>query len=173
MRVTGILLWLAGTLPSGALLAPFCLICVDCGGSRLPPPPYVRQSTAALFEVPYEPPPARTERVPLQPGEDAVWIDGEWTWDGRRWSWKQGRWVVPPRGARFAAWTTVRRVDGALLFAPGVWQDAKGQAIPDPVPAAVARVGSSPLVGPDGEQFPTGATITVGDAGPGAGDAGR
>jgi len=162
MRVTAIRLGLSGFVMSGAL----GWVLWACG-SKIPTPHYVPQKTTALSEVPYAPPPARAEGVPNQPNEKAVWLDGEWSWDGRRWSWKQGRWLVPPPGASFAPWTTVRTSDGTLFFAPGAWQNAKGEPIPEPKALAAARVGSSPLVGPDGEQFPTGPTIrAMADAGP-------
>jgi len=163
MKATKIWLLLSG-IPGGAALVGLAWA---CGGSRLPAPPYVQQKTSALVEVPFAPPPARTETVPDRPEDDAVWLDGEWSWDGRRWSWKQGRWLVPPKGASFAPWTTVRGRDGALYFAPGVWQNAQRQEIAEPKALAGARVGSSPLPGPEGEQFPTGPTIRVVD------DAGR
>ncbi len=153
-----------------AALGAAAFSCLEaCGRSKLPAPAYVQQKTSALYEIPYDPPPARTERVPPQPKSGTVWIDGEWTWDGVRWSWKQGRWVTPPEGARFAPWATVRRADGVLFFAPGVWEDAKGQVLPDPVPVLGARVGSSPVVGADGEQFPIGGTIFVADGGAASG----
>ncbi|WP_394842630.1 YXWGXW repeat-containing protein [Pendulispora brunnea] len=137
-----------------------------CGPSRLPAPKYVGQDTSALMEVPYPPPPAHTERVPDSPAKGAVWLDGEWVWDGRRWSWRQGRWVMAPSDAKFSPWTAVRGHDGTLYFAPGVWKDARGKIIADPKPLLGARTGSSPIVGPEGEPFPTGATIVaIEDAG--------
>ncbi|WP_394832072.1 YXWGXW repeat-containing protein [Pendulispora rubella] len=144
-----------------------------CGPSRLPAPKYVGQDTSALMEVPYPPPPAHTERVPESPAKGAVWLDGEWVWDGRRWSWRQGRWVMAPSNAKFSPWTTVRGHDGTLYFASGVWKDAGGKIIADPKPLLGARTGSSPIVGPEGEPFPTGATIqAIEDAGADGGDRG-
>lgn len=111
-----------------------------CGPSRLPAPPFVAQPTSALVEVPYPPPPARPEFVPDDPGvPGAVWIDGEWTWQGQRWSWKRGRWVVPPKGASYAPWTTVRNDDGVLYVAQGAFRDGRGAEIDEPDPIASGR----------------------------------
>ena len=113
------------------------LVTTACGGS-IPHPRYVGQPTSALVEVPYPPPAARPEGIPPRPSESAVWIDGEWRWRRSRWSWKSGRWVAPPPGAAFSPWTSVRRTDGVVFFAPGVWRDARGQALDDPAPLATA-----------------------------------
>lgn len=137
-------------------LGPTLLVALAyaCGAPRLPAPPYVRQPTNALAEVPYPPPPARVERVPEPPGGAAVWIDGEWSWQGRRWAWKRGRWVVPPPGAAFAPWTAVRDASGTLYFAPGTWRDAKGAEVPEPEPAAHAKPSRGGVVNAEGEDVP-------------------
>jgi hypothetical protein len=105
-------------------------------GSRLPGPSYVQHPTEALVEVPYPPPPARVEYVPDRPSSDAVWLDGEWVWQGRRYSWKAGRWVKPPANASFAPWTTVRDSMGSLYLAEGTWRDRSGSEIAAPEPLA-------------------------------------
>jgi hypothetical protein len=109
-----------------------------CGGS-LPRPPLARHPTSALAKVPYPPPPARVEFVPEAPRADAVWIDGEWLWQGRQWAWKYGRWVVPPPGALFAPWTTVRDRDATLYFAAGTWRDPRGARVAEPRPLVLGR----------------------------------
>lgn len=97
--------------------------------SSVKPPPYTNQPTSALVQVPYPPPPARVEQIPQQPNDQAVWIDGEWVWQTRRWAWRKGRWVIPPEGARFAPWTTVRDVTGTLFVATGTWRNSNGEEV--------------------------------------------
>lgn len=125
-----------------------------CGAARLPAPPYVRQPTEALSQVDYPPPPARVEQVPKAPNDDAVWIDGEWTWQGRRWAWKQGRWLLPPANAQYAPWTSTRDAAGNLYVAEGKWRDKQGKELPDPEPLAGARTRAGGVVNPEGEEVP-------------------
>lgn len=142
MRRLGIRTVIAGAT-AGALLA--------CGASRLPAPDYVKQPTDSLQTATFPPPPARVEWVPEAPNDDAVWIDGEWSWQGARWAWKPGRWVAPPANAAFAPWTVVRDSQGTLYFAEGKWRDAKGAALPDPKPLVVGRPSASTVTDPEGE----------------------
>jgi hypothetical protein len=131
---------------------------VACVG-RLPRPTYSPQTTAALEPVTYPPPPARVEFVPALPVKGAVWIDGEWTWQGRRWAWRVGRWVVPPPNARFAPWTTVRSDDGTIYFAPGIWVDAKHQPTTEPTAVATGQPTIADVVDPEGTLQHTGKSI--------------
>lgn len=113
-------------------------------GARLPTPPTGAHpaSSTNYVEVPYPPPPARVEVVPPAPQErGAVWVDGEWAWQGKRWSWLPGGWVVPPLGAYFAPWLVYRLDNGRLLFAPGAWHAANGERLPNPVVLDAARNG--------------------------------
>ncbi len=110
------------------------------------------------MEVPYPPPPARVEYVPPRPSGDAVWIDGEWAWRGRRWAWRAGRWVVPPPNASFAPWTTVRDPLGTVHIAAGAWRDRDGNEVAAPKPLAFGRPSAGPVITPEGEEEPTGAT---------------
>src|SRR5450432_2948884 len=105
-------------------LLAITFLAAGCGGSPPPHPPWVRQPTSALMEIPFPPPPARAEYMPKSPVSNAVWIDGEWRWKGRRWAWESGRWVVTPPGAGFAPWVTVRNGDRLLFLASGTWRDA-------------------------------------------------
>lgn len=105
--------------------------------SRLPIPERARGRTESYVEVPFPPPPPRPEHVPRKPHADAVWVDGEWDWDGARYRWVRGAWVVPPDGAKISPWSLARREDGTLFYAPSVWTDADGRTIPQP--AALAR----------------------------------
>jgi len=88
--------------------------------------------------VPFPPPPPRPEHLPPKPDDDAVWVDGEWDWDGTRYRWVRGSWVKPPAGAKVAPWSVVRRGDdGQLFYSPSTWYDASGRAMP--APEALAR----------------------------------
>jgi hypothetical protein len=140
-----------------ALGAAVSLRIAACG-SEIPQPAAAAQPTDALVEVDYPPPPARVEMVPTRPSSDAVWINGEWLWQGRRWSWRAGMWVVAPRDAAYARRVLVRRVDGRLFFAPGTWRDAQGREVPAP-PEQVARSVSGAITNPEGETEPTGPDI--------------
>ena len=144
-------------------IAVLALAFAGCGLRQLPRPRWVSQPTSALVEVPYPPPAARVEFVPKQPSDRAVWIDGEWTWNGRRWGWRAGRWVIPPTDPRttplhlaaaFSPWVTVRSGDGTLYVAEGTWRDIRGIDMPEPPPLAVGTANetesSSPDAGPGG-----------------------
>jgi hypothetical protein len=121
-----------------------------CGGS-MPEPSYSSQPVGAFEEVPYAQPPARVELVPERPkNPGAVWVDGEWDWTGARWAWQYGRWVVPPAGATYSKWAVIRRSDGVLLFAPGVFRDRKGAEVPSPPSIAVARARDEDIVDAEG-----------------------
>lgn len=139
---------------SAAAAAAVAGALVACGAARLPAPKYVGQPTEALQRADYPPPPARVEFVPEQPKDDAVWIDGEWTWQGRRYAWKPGRWLVPPSNAKYSPWTAVRDKTGILYVAEGKWRDEKGREVADPKPLAVGRTRGGSVVGPEGEDNP-------------------
>jgi hypothetical protein len=133
----------------------FALAC----GPTLSHPPYTTQPPGALVLVDQPPPPARVEILPARPDESVVWIDGEWTWRRGRWAWMPGRWVVPPKGAKYSAWTFVRGSDGELWYAPGVWRDATGAALAPPPAQAVASVEGGDVVSADGSASSTGPTL--------------
>lgn len=116
-------------LRSAALVAALSLGLPACLG-RLPRPPTGPTPADALIEVPYPPPPARVEVVPPRKHDHEVWLDGQWDWDGSAWKWIPGSWATPPAGAYFAPWTTVRRSDGRLFFAPAAWRIEGGRALP-------------------------------------------
>lgn len=80
-----------------------------------------------------------------------MWLDGEWTWRGRKWWWNPGRWLVPVAGAKYSPWCTVRAPDGTLYFAPAAWRDAKGAELDEPKALAVALVDSGVVVDPSGD----------------------
>ena len=119
------------------------LLVTACGSRQpaAPTGPHPAGSTNYL-DVPFPPPAARVEVVPAPPHEaGAVWVDGEWAWQGKRWAWLPGGWVIPPRGAYFAPWLVYRLGNGRLLFAPGAWHAASGERLPNPVVLEAARNG--------------------------------
>jgi hypothetical protein len=125
---------------------------IACGSlpePERPEPRPLREGEA--MEIPYPPPPARVEFVPHKPRSGAVWVDGEWSWTGRRWAWNYGKWVLPPPDSTFSPWRTLRSKDGTLLFVAGIWHDGKGAEIADPRPLAVGRAREENVVLPPGE----------------------
>lgn len=122
-----------------------------CGASRTPEPSFVAHPTSALVEVPYPPPPARVEVVPAQARKDAVWLDGEWVWQGRTWAWRTGRWVVPPSGAAYAPWTTVRSDGGILYAAEGRFRRRDGTEVEPTLVLTSGRARGGPVVTPEGD----------------------
>lgn len=144
---------------SGALA--LAAAALACSGNRAPSPSFVAQPSSALVEVPYPPPPARVEFVPDKPQDDAVWLDGEWVWQGRRYAWKPGRWVVPPAGASFAPWVTVRGKMGTLYLAEGTWRDAKGAELAAPAILKVGAPNAGAVTSPEGEVIANPATISA------------
>lgn len=137
-----------------ALGVSLAAVALACGASRLPAPPYVAHPTSALQEVAYPPPPARVEYVPPLPRDGAVWIDGEWTWQGERWAWKRGRWVMPPASAAYSPWTTSRDRSGNLYLAEGKWRDRELRELPDPPPLAVSATRGGAVTNAEGERVP-------------------
>jgi len=114
-----------------------------CGARLSPAPtgPHPAGSTPYI-EVPFPPPAARVEVVPPKPPDTgAVWVDGEWSWHGKRWVWQPGGWVAPPAGGYFAPWLVYRLDNGRLLFAPGAWHAASGEKLPNPIVLEAARNG--------------------------------
>ncbi len=106
------------------------LLSAACGGS-LPEPAPINQHRRAYQLVPYPPPAAFVELVPEAPNDEAVWVDGHWSWQGKRYYWKRGGWVNPPAAARYARWRLRFERDGTILFAAAGWYDASGNALPE------------------------------------------
>jgi hypothetical protein len=73
-------------------------------------------------EVPYPPPAARPEKLPAQPHDEAVWLDGYWRWSGDEYRWAAGRWVTPPSGMGYAPASILRRRNGDLLYYQPGWR---------------------------------------------------
>jgi hypothetical protein len=84
------------------------------------------------MDVPYPPPAAHVEAVPSKPSKTALWVDGQWSWDGERWAWSPGGWVEPPPDARLARWQLRLQPDGQLKFAAASWRDASGRELRPP-----------------------------------------
>jgi len=136
--------------PSLALLVGSAFV-PACDG-EMPRPRYTQQKTAALVQVGYPPPPAGVEFIPARPQGDTVWLDGEWGWTGSRWAWTAGSWVLPPPGATFSPWTTIRDDQGTVYFASGAWVDATGQPIPPPPPLARGRARAVDIRSPEDDE---------------------
>ncbi len=114
-------------------LAPAAVgVALACGRSRLPLPAYGDQPPGFPESrcVPWPPPPAKPELTGEPPSERAVWVDGEWIWNGRgtgprsyagEWDWRPGGWVEPPFGATYARARLERMPSGALAWYPGHW----------------------------------------------------
>ncbi|WP_394828319.1 YXWGXW repeat-containing protein [Pendulispora albinea] len=144
-------------------------VSVACGYARHPRPPYVRQTSEALVEVPYPPPPAKVEFIPDSPREGAVWIDGEWAWHARRWAWRSGRWVIPASGTAFSPRAVIRNGAGTLFAAEGRWRDVQsGNEVPAPPALALAKASPGEVVDPEGDSTTTGQDLAPQGADAGA-----
>lgn len=111
-----------------------------CGGAHLDA---TRRPPAVLdfILVPRPPPVVPLEVQPPQPVSDAVWVEGQWLWEGD-WQWKNGGWVVPPEGATLSVWAYSYQADGQVRFWPPTWLDAEGRPIPEPKTLAPAQRGA-------------------------------
>ena len=119
-----------------------------CGSTLRVPTPGAHSETARQVIVEYPPPPARVERVPADPGEACVWVDGHWEWRGRAWEWESGNWFVPPPGCHYAsprlAWIDTAQ-GGTLYFTPPGWYPSEvepGAAKPACKPPVVCSAGA-------------------------------
>lgn len=136
------------------------MVALACG-SKVDVPQYTGQPTEALAPVPYPPPPARAENIPDSPSKGAVWIDGEWVWQTRRYAWRKGRWIMPPSGAKFAPWTTVRDKTGNLYIASGVWRSTTdGSEVQEPAPINQGKPKGGDVVSPEGDSVEVGSPAT-------------
>jgi hypothetical protein len=131
---------------------------ISCGGS-VPHPPFSSQATNGLSPVETVPPPGRVEAIPKRPAAADAWIDGEWILKHGRWYWLMGRWVKTPPGATYSPWVVVRATDGTPFYAPSVWRDATGVALPPPPALALAKPSGEAVVGAGGDPEETGRSI--------------
>jgi hypothetical protein len=119
-------------MPVLRCLLPVVLVVSACGAA-LPTPAFTTHPFSAYVAIPYPPPAALAETVPERPNNpDAVWLDGEWNYQGPEFIWRRGGWVIPPRLGRFAPWQIWYRSDGRLMMASGGWYDGT-RKLPSPV----------------------------------------
>jgi hypothetical protein len=110
------------------------------------------------------PPPGRVEAVPKRPPGADAWVDGEWILQHGRWYWLLGRWVKTPENATYSPWVVVRASDGTPFYAPSVWRDAQGRALPSPAALAFATASGQAVVSPEGDTEDTGRVIKTAPA---------
>lgn len=113
----------AGAIVRAALLAALAAG-AGCGNPRIPVPPSgPHAADGSLLVVPFPPPAARAEIVPAPPAEmtNAVWVDGEWQWKGRRWVWQRGQWESMQSNAYYAPSTVITLSDGSIGWFGGRW----------------------------------------------------
>jgi len=115
-------------------------VAIACGSSLPTPETKAHPPTTTRYvEVPYPPPAARAEIIPAKPREGAVWVDGEWSWQGKQWVWESGGWLMAPAKAYLAPWIAFRQANGKLVFAPGTWHRDDGQPLAKPPFLAPAK----------------------------------
>ena len=82
-----------------------------------PPPPPVNEVV-----VESAPPPPIEEVRPAIPFQGAVWVPGNWSWNGHRYVWMGGRWSQRPAGYGWQDHRWERREDGRWAERPGHWR---------------------------------------------------
>ena len=115
-------------------------------GSTLPEPVPANRGRPDYRVVPSEPPPALLELVPSAPRDDAVWVDGAWTYDGRHWVFERGGWAVLPFDYRRLPSALVFTSDGHILYAAPSWVNPQGRRVPAPSLLLPAASPSEPKV---------------------------
>lgn len=90
---------------------------------QTPVPPVAPHTGDTPLPVPYPPPAPRAQEIGRQPSETAVWVDGQWRWDGGGYAWLAGAWVEPRPGWAYAPPTVVRLRNGELLYYEGKWKE--------------------------------------------------
>jgi hypothetical protein len=112
---------------------PLYALLVSACGASLPQPALSAPPAAAFVEVPYPPPAALSELVPVSPrAAGVVFQDGGWAWRGRYYVWQRGGWVRPDAGARFAPWSVRYAPDGRAFFSENRWVNARGELMRPP-----------------------------------------
>lgn len=109
------------------VIAALTAVLAGCGAPLRKPEVGPHTNEAPLL-VPFLPPPVQSEIVAPATEARAVWIDGWWTWRGRRWEWLPGKWEAPRPAAYWAPATIVFLADGRIAFFPGHWHDVGGVA---------------------------------------------
>ena len=87
---------------------------------------------SAYAEVPYPPPAAMVEVVPVSPSSALVWLDGSWTWQGQYYLWMRGGWVFVLRAGITLTGNHFTRTMNIFMFAPSAWYSADGKRIRPP-----------------------------------------
>lgn len=87
--------------------------------------------------------------MPAFDDDQAVWVDGHWSWRGGKYAWLRGGWVLPPPGVRYAPWRLFYRKDGTLMFASGAWYDANFNEVRGPETLLPARTPSNEVTPED------------------------
>jgi len=119
MKVMQTLMWVSG----GVVL----VVLVGCTLFVRDRPPretvYVEQPQPEYVIVREAPPAIIVERRPPPPGQEHIWIDGYWHWNGRQYVWVPGHWAVPPHGG--AIWIAPRyeRHEQGYRYMPGQWRE--------------------------------------------------
>lgn len=116
------------------LVAPASVVVMTlaCGTPIVGPPtgPHRGDAGNEALIVHDSPPPVQVECVPPQPREECVWVDGSWSWAGRRWEWVMGAWVIPPSGCyhahAYSQWIDAGpekdgRAESRLFYFPAAW----------------------------------------------------
>ena len=77
------------------------------------------------------PPHGKVEIAPPAPPamHNAVWIDGEWEWSGRRWTWKEHGWQEAPKDQVYELPVTKRLPDGRLVHFGGHWKKEPDRSV--------------------------------------------
>lgn len=77
-------------------------------------------ATPNPYEVSSPPPDPLYEQMTQSPGDDSVWIDGYWHWNGYEWVWVGGRWEQQQDGYVYVEpnydWN-----GGGYIYTPGYW----------------------------------------------------
>lgn len=84
-----------------------------------------RRVTAAVRTPPPMPTSSPRETVPPRPSNDAVWVEGYWSYPGYgdQYQWVAGHWEVPPPGYRnWVGPTWERQSDGNYVYRQGHWR---------------------------------------------------
>jgi hypothetical protein len=90
-------------------------------------PPIAPHTGDTPIPVPFPPPTPKVEEIGRRPSETAVWVDGQWSWDGGGYVWGAGAWVEPRPGWAYAPPTVLRLRSGELLYYEGVWKEWSGE----------------------------------------------
>ncbi len=86
---------------------------------------------APAVRVPYPPPPAQVEMLPLRRRDECAWRDGYWQWAGVSWAWTAGAWVVPAEDCEYVRPETRWMKDNGsmhLVFHPPEWRSTEPNA---------------------------------------------